>query len=342
MPKFKKLVGRTRGAMRDFVSAIAVPQDGEFFLASDTSGAISAITATTLDTVWSRTVHQGGVMCLELLDSRCGVLSGGEDGILVQSDLHTGAEQHRKSMRSDVRRSEWVHRIALDPTGTHVAVSCGKRLFILAENLQPVGEPREHSGVIEDLTWETSGCEVVTVAYGGATVWRLDSNSPTKTWHDKVAMVATSWSPNRRFVSCGCQDSSLLVWDVEAKQNLRMGGYPGKVSLLSWERTGRYLATAGQGDLIVWDFSGKGPSGREPLTRSIHQGAITSLAFNARGTLLCTGADDGSVIVWRTGSFQPAMFGVAPAGVSTLRWSQSGLKLLVGQMDGGISVFGVE
>ena len=48
-----------------------------------------------------------------------------------------------------------------------------------------------------------------------------------------------------------------------------MYGFPTKVLELSWNSTGRWLATGGSSSVILWDCSGKGPAG-ENLESTLH------------------------------------------------------------------------
>ena len=338
---FKKLCYEIVSPATDFVSAIlSVSED--LCLVGDQSGTISAISCGNGRIAWQRKAHAGGLRSLDLVKGRNICVSGGDDGCIVVTDLSSGEELRRESLRTDPRLSDWVSHLRWSTTENTLAAACGKRLFFLTEELRPIAEPCVHATTIQDLAWDQEGRRVATVCYGGGTIWSPADHTPLSTWHDKVAMLAVSWSPNGKYIACGCQDSSILVWDVKQKQNLRMWGYPGKVTTLAWDRGGRYLATSGQGDLIVWDFSGEGPSGKEPIHRGIHQGVISAIAFNPKGTMLCTTADDGSVLVWRTGSFEPCLYGVAGAGISAAAWSRDGRRIFVGQQDGGVCIFAID
>jgi WD40 repeat protein len=338
---FKKLRCDIASPVDEFVSVIRTASD-DLFLVGDQAGKLTALSCQDGRSVWSRQVHTGGIRGLDVSHDSFICYSGGDDGFLVATDISTGEERYRVSLRADPRLSDWVSHLCWSATENVLAASCGKRLFFLSDDLRPTAEPRVHPSTIQDITWDEKGKRVATVCCGGGTIWSPNSDEALSTWHDKVVMLSVRWASSGKYVACGCQDSSILVWDVNQKQNLRMWGYPGKVSTLAWDRAGRYLATSGQGDLIVWDFSGEGPSGKEPIHRGIHQGIISAIAFNPKGSMLCTTGDDGSIIVWRTGSFEPCLYGVGSAGISALTWSRDGRRILVGQQDGGVRIFAVD
>ena len=338
---FKKLRCDIVSPATDFVSVVR-PVSEDLCLIGDQSGTISAISCSNGGIAWRRKTHAGGIRALERAKCSDVCISGGDDGYVVATDLSSGEELRRESLRLDPRFSDWVSHLQWSSTERTLAAVCGKRLFFVSAELHPIADPCLHAATIQDLAWDQEGKRVATVCYGGGTIWSPAGPSPLSTWHDKVAMLAVSWSPSGKYIACGCQDSSILVWDVKQKQNLRMRGYPGKVTTLAWDRAGRYLATSGQGDLIVWDFSGEGPSGKEPIHRGIHQGVISAIEFNPKGTMLCTTADDGSLLVWRTGSFEPCLYGVAGAGISAAAWSRDGRRIFVGLKDGGVCMFPID
>ena len=48
-------------------------------------------------------------------------------------------------------------------------------------------------------------------------------------------------------------------------KNMRMSGYATKVRSMSWSAGGKWLATSGADQLVMWPFAGKdGPMGKEP------------------------------------------------------------------------------
>jgi hypothetical protein len=43
---------------------------------------------------------------------------------------------------------------------------------------------------------------------------------------------------------------------VKTAKNVGMSGYPGKIGLLDWNASSRYLASAAGKEAVLWDFSG--------------------------------------------------------------------------------------
>lgn len=67
-------------------------------------------------------------------------------------------------------------------------------------------------------------------------------------------------SPDGRMLAHGNQNSTVHIWYVDAAQELQMSGHLTKVKDLSWDPSGRYLATGGGTMPCIWD----GPRGHHP------------------------------------------------------------------------------
>ena len=69
---------------------------------------------------------------------------------------------------------------------------------------------------------------------------------------------------------------------------------------LSWDASGRYLATGGGPSATVWDCSGTGPEGTEPaLLGDSIESLISSLSFHPSGPILATADVSGRLRIWR-------------------------------------------
>ena len=99
-----------------------------------------------------------------------------------------------------------------------------------------------------------------------------------------IYQLLTPWSPNQRWIVAGTQELSIQIWPLpfRAGEELAMSGYAGKVRELAWHHGGRYLATGGSEQIMVWDCGGHGPSGTTPRILEGHTERITALAYQAR------------------------------------------------------------
>jgi len=109
-----------------------------------------------------------------------------------------------------------------------------------------------------------------------------------------------------------------------------MSGYEGKVRHLAFDRSGRWLATSGGRDACVWDCSGPGPEGREPVMLA-HEAPVCGVAFQRSHGLLATAAQDGAVLIWSPERTQPLRAAVRlPAAATRLAWSPDDRLLAIG------------
>ena len=136
------------------------------------------------------------------------------------------------------------------------------------------------------------------------------------------------------------QDGSVHYWNIAAGTQSQMRGYGVKVVLTSWSANSRLLATAADEQIIVWDFSGRGPEGSEPLQLAAHTARITQLAFQPRGALLAAGSRDHRLTLWRpVQPQQPLDADLLGDEVALLRWSNDGEQLAVADRSGTLSLY---
>ena len=84
--------------------------------------------------------------------------------------------------------------------------------------------------------------------------------------------------------------TAYTFWYAESGRELHMSGYPSKVRELSWDFTGRFLATGGGDVICVWDCGGsKGPEGTTPKMLEGHGATVSAVAWQRRGFLLASG-----------------------------------------------------
>jgi len=140
-------------------------------------------------------------------------------------------------------------------------------------------------------------------------------------------------------MATGEQDSTVHFWHVKSGEDAQMWGFPTKVLELSWDASGRWLATGGGASICLWDCSGKGPAGRKPRQYDAHTNKLTQVAFQPDGNLLASTDADGFLFLWDPIKHEKLIGGLSLTSSATcMRWCKGG-KLAVGQRDGNVVLF---
>jgi WD40 repeat protein len=181
------------------------------------------------------------------------------------------------------------------------------------------------------------------VAYfGGVCLWDADDAVAQKEYAYGNGIQALAWSPDCRWLVSGNQDPSVHIWMPESDVELQMSGYEGKVRCLSFDPSSRWLATSGSQDACIWDCSGAGPEGREPVMLS-HAAPVCGVAFQRTHSLLATASEDGTVMLWSPERKQPMRATVRmPSAASRLAWSPDDKLLAIGSEKGFVYVLRCE
>jgi WD40 repeat protein len=203
-------------------------------------------------------------------------------------------------------------------------------------------EWKDHTSTVSDLAWRPGSRELTVSAYGTVLLRSSDADAPLKQFVWKGSVLVLCWSPDGNFLATGDQDATVHFWLYRSGQDLQMSGYPVKVRELSWDATSRYLATGGGPAVTIWDCGGKGPAGTTPLQLEGHDGLVTALAYQGKGTLLASGGEDGRVLLWQPGKAKgPLSQADVGSGVVQLSWAPDDRSVAVGTEEGRVVVFGV-
>lgn len=263
------------------------------------------------------------------------VASGGLDGA-IRVWSASGAHAARVHEVSPI---DWVQRVAWRPDGAVLAGIAGRALVVLDDD-GIAHRFDDHESTLTDMAWHPRGRAIAVSHYGGLTSWspRHADGTPRR-FRWKGSSLRLAWSPDGRHVATGDQDSTVHFWIMKSGKDLQMWGYPRKVQELSWDSVGRHLATGGGPEVIVWDCSGAGPAGTEPVVLDVDGTPLVDVAFAPAGRAMAAVTDGGTLAVWDMRD--PNAGGVEvdlPAAATALAWSPDGRRLAVGDAGGGVSV----
>ena len=281
--------------------------------------------------------HAGGANSLSWRCDGAELATAGHDGLAKIWDGSSGQE-----LSSLEVGDSWVAKAAYSPRSNVLATAAGRHLKLWNEQREAFYESSDHSSTIADLGWNPDGSGVAAAAYNGITLHVPGKQSRPRKYTWKGSSLVLAWSPDAKYIATGEQDSTVHFWHVKSGEDAQMWGFPTKVLELSWDSSGRWLATGGSASVCLWDCSGKGPAGRKPRQYEAHANKLTQIGFQPDGKLLASTDASAFLFLWDPIRHDKIIGGVSlSSSASCLRWCKGG-KLAVGQQDGKVVIFEVQ
>ncbi len=277
--------------------------------------------------------HVLGALAIAYDSKGDGFVSSGQDGA-VQFYGADGA------LAKNVRPASMAcEHLAFSPDGAALAIASGKQLTLwsAAGELQQRFAPAD--AVINALSWDKPGRDLCIATHGGMTVHRPESGL-RRDYKWSGTFLTVAYSPNGKVLASGMADGAVHFWYLATGKDSQMNGYPGRVTLTTWNAAGRYLATGAGNEIVVWDFGGRGPEGTKPLQLSGHTDRLECLAFQPNGSFLVSGGRDWRLSLWLPGKAKVALDAhLTDSEPSVLRWSPDGRYVAVGERKGRLTIF---
>lgn len=325
----------TRGVKADlgaFVVAAAFDRAGTAAFALG-DGSLRLLRGETWQTV---PAHDGAALALAPDAGRPGFVSGGDDGRFVRVDAD-----------GTVRPVEefglkWVEHVASFSDGKTAMLACavGKALHLYdgdGTKLKTLAHPSSVSGI----AFDAKGKRVAASHYNGASLWYVGSKTDNPRRLDwKGSHTGIAISPDGDCVVTAMQENALHGWRLSDGQHMRMSGYPTKTAAMSFTRSGKWLATSGAESIVLWPFTGGGPTGKAPAELAGGDEALcTFVASHPQQEAVAAGFSDGLVVLADipTSRILPVA-GTGRGSVSALAWSADGSKLALGTETGFAAV----
>jgi len=279
--------------------------------------------------------HQGGANSLSWRSDGTEFATAGHDGLVKIWRGNCG--QQLASLEAG---KAWVNKVAYHPFNNVLATAAGKHLKLWNESRAVIYESLDHASTIEDLVWHpTTGSSIAAAAYNGITTHSPEHNYQRRTYSWKGSSLVLAWSPDAKYLASGEQDLTVHFWHIESGEHAQMWGFPTKVKELSWDASGRWLATGGGHSICLWDCSGDGPVNRAPRQYEAHTSKLTQVAFQPDGPFLASSDAEGFLFMWEPLKYKWVIGGLMLSSkASCLRWHK-GNQLAVGQDNGKVIIF---
>jgi WD40 repeat protein len=275
-------------------------------------------------------VHEGAILSAASDGGR--LITGGDDGKVVATDV--GGET--RVISADARR-RWIDHVAAGPNGA-LAWSAGKQAFARA------GDATERNlevpSTVGGLAFLPKGFRLAIAHYNGVTLWFPNTEAAPETLAWKGSHLGARVSADGRFLVTAMQEPTLHGWRLADRKDMRMQGYAARVRSLDFTADGKWLATSGTSQLILWPFQGKdGPMGKTPRALAPTKTQIDAVACHPKEAIVAAGYSDGLVLIVRVDD-GAEILAKAPgeAAVTAMAWSADGKQLAWGTEAGEAGV----
>lgn len=333
-PAGAMLVARWRATMPDHVAALEWSPDGRLVAALSVDGHLRLLEAGSGTVCAAVAAHAMGATSMAWHPKGTMLATGGQDGHVHAWDPATG--DSRATLPAG---AAWVERVRWSPNGRWLAAAAGRRVRLWGRALEHLRDCEGHESTVSDLAWNPRGVMLAATGYGGVWLWHPDEPAPRTRYEWKGSVLVAAWSPDGRMLATGDQDATVHFWYADSGRDLQMSGYPVKVRELAWDASSRLLATGGGREVAVWDCSGRGPEGTDPILLPGHEVPVAGVAFQPDGPLLASVARDGRLVVWRPRATRKLVGAAAfSEGLCAVAWSPDGRAVAVGGIEGGVAV----
>jgi len=275
-------------------------------------------------------IHGGGILSAASDGAR--VVTGGDDGKVFSTD----AKGDSRLIHADAKH-RWIDHVAVGADGA-VAWSAGKTAFAQIGK----GEPRsiDLPSTVGGLAFAPKGVRVAVAHYNGVTLWFPNAQAAPEVFEWKGSHHHVAFSPNGQFLVTSMQEPALHGWRVVDRKHMRMSGYSARVRSLDWTVGGKWLATSGSEQLVMWPFQSKdGPMGKQPRMYAAFAVRATAVACHPKQEVVAVGYGDGTVLLVRLEDGAEVLGrGPGAAPITALCWNASGSLLAFGTEAGEAGV----
>jgi WD40 repeat protein len=279
-------------------------------------------------------VHGGAILAAASDGQR--LVTGGDDGKVVA----TTASGESTVLATDAKH-RWIDHVATGPNGA-VAWSSGKQAFVRAG--KDAERALELPSTPGGLAFTPKGLRLAIAHYNGVTLWFPNAQTEPERLAWKGSHLGVTVSPDGRFVVTTMQEPMLHGWRLADAKDMRMSGYSARVRSLAWTPGGKWLATSGSNQLVLWPFQAKdGPMGKAPLELGTRGDAmVTCVACHPSQEVVAIGYDDGMVLASRFADQKEVLLRRPGKGaVTSMMWDREERRIVFGSAAGDCGVIDI-
>jgi WD40 repeat protein len=236
--------------------------------------------------------------------------------------------------------------LCFSPDGSLLASAAGKTVSLWSATGDKVHAFAPAASTAVALAFDRPGTDLGVALNGEISVHRIEPSShakgrnETRRYKWPAACLTVNFSGNGRYLASGMADGTLHFWNRSTGKDSQMRGYDGKVELVGWSDSSRWLASCTGPEIVLWDFSGRGPEGTKPVVLSGHTERVDTFAWQPGGEHFVSGGRDWRLTLWRPGkATQPIDVQMLDSELVASRWSPDGKRLVVGEKTGRVTLF---
>ena len=248
----------------------------------------------------------------------------------------TAASGETTILATDEKR-RWIDQVACGPDGA-VAWSAGKFAFMRPAK----GDTKslEVASTVGGLAFAPKGLRLAVAHYNGVSLWFPNAQAVPEKLEWKGSHHDVAFSADGKFLVTAMQEPALHGWRIADAKHMRMTGYSARVRSFGWSASGKWLATSGSEQLVLWPFQSKdGPMGKQPQMYAAFAVRATMVACHPKQEVVAVGYADGTVLLVRLDDGAEVLAKKPGAAtVSALAWDSTGMLLAWGTEDGAAGV----
>jgi WD40 repeat protein len=332
------LEARAVAQLDDYVVDLAWSPDGAQLALAGGEGKVALADVRGKFSIATLGEHLLGTLALAWQPHGRRFATAGQDGTVALWDA--AAARQYKRWKPGVGATQ---ALAWSPLGDVLATASGKAVALWSAEGDKIHAFAPAASTAVALAFDRPGTDLGVALNGELAVHRIEkSRYETRRYKWPAACLTVNFSGNGRFLASGMADGTLHFWNRSTGKDAQMRGYDGKVQQVAFSDNSKYLASCTGNELVLWDFSGKGPEGSRPLVLSGHTERIDAFAWQTGGEHLLSGGRDWRLVLWRPGrAREPIDVQMADGEISAMRWSPDGKKVAIGEKQGRVSLFEV-
>jgi len=330
------LEARAAAQLDDYVVDLAWSPDGKQLALAGGEGKVALAEVGEKLSIATLGEHMLGTLALAWQPHARRFATAGQDGSVALWDA--AAARQLKRWKPGVGATQ---ALAWSPIGDALATASGKSVTLWSADGDRIHAFAPAASTAVGLAFDRPGTDLGVALNGELAVHRIEkARYETRRYKWPAACLTVNFSGNGRFLASGMADGTLHFWNRSTGKDSQMRGYDGKVQLVGWSDNSRYLASSAGNDVVLWDFSGRGPEGTRPIVLSGHTDRIDSFHWQPGGEHFITGGRDWRVSLWRPAKArQPVDVQMVDGEISAVRWSPDGKRVAIGEKQGRLTIF---